>query len=110
MAVHLLAIMPTNASRFERETHTHNTHALTCTLAQSLLCLMQEVNITAICLAITRVADNRCEELLSDAEATSKKFKEAFLKFSSCHQVYSSRVHLDDDSLLQLGEKRLCTT
>ena len=76
MAVPLLAIMPTNASRFERETH-----ALTCALAQSLLCLMQEVNITAICLAMTRVADNRCEELLSDAEATSKKFKEAFLNF-----------------------------
>ena len=65
---------------------------------------MQEVNITAICLAITQVADGRCEELLSDAEATAKTFKEVLLKFSNCHRVYSSRVPLSEADLTELGE------
>ena len=46
-----------------------------------------------------------CQELLGDAEATAKKFKTAFQKFSSCHQVYSSRAPLTDEDLSELGKR-----
>ena len=56
-----------------------------------------------MCLGITTTADERCEALVESARAVSLKFKEAFLLFSKYHNVYSSRCHLSDDDLDDLG-------
>ena len=55
-------------------------------------------------MAITATADESCQELLGEAEAMAQKFKTAFLKFATCHQVYSSRVPLSDDAIKTLGK------
>ena len=56
-----------------------------------------------MCLSITTTADERCEALVESARAVSLKFTKAFLLFSKCHNVYSSRYHLSDDDLDDLG-------
>ena len=55
-------------------------------------------------MAITNTADERCQELLDEAEAMAQKFKTAFLTFASCHQVYSTRVPLSDEYIKTLGK------
>ena len=56
-------------------------------------------------LAIIKVADERCQGLMGEVEKTAKKFKDAFIKFSSCHNIFTSRVPLTNEILISLGEQ-----
>ena len=59
----------------------------------------QEMNINTLCLSITNTADERCPELLSRAESTSKKFRTALTLFEKCHRGYSSSHHMSDTDI-----------
>ncbi len=56
-----------------------------------------------LCLAITRVADERCGDLLDRARATASKFKQVLTLFADCHVVYSGQKYLSDSDLKDLG-------
>ena len=45
-----------------------------------------------------------------NAEAVSRKFKDAFLKFAGCHQMYSGPVYLTDSNLVELGTTITCAS
>ena len=61
------------------------------------------MNITTLCLAITTVADERCQSLLDQARETADKFKTALTLFSQCHTAYNSQTYLTDDDLRHVG-------
>ena len=56
-----------------------------------------------LCLAITNVADERCETLLQKASETATKFKTLLTLFAKCHTVYNGQSYLTDDCLKDLG-------
>ena len=68
--------------------------------------ILQELNIVTLTLAITSVADKRCENLLDNARTTAEKFKKAFTLFARCHQVYSGQKYLTEDDLTDLGNAK----
>lgn len=55
-------------------------------------------------LAITTTADERCHELLSEAEDVAQRFRTVFVKFANCHNIYSGRVPLSEGDIMSWGK------
>lgn len=55
-----------------------------------------------LCQSIVELASTQCPSLLSEAVALGEKFKELFLLFSKCHNIYDNNYVTDED-IKQLG-------
>ena len=62
----------------------------------------QSSNTETLCEAIVDTARKVCPTLVSDATVISKRFLEAFSKFSACHNIYNGN-YLEDHQIDQLG-------
>ena len=61
------------------------------TMKVTTFIFIQAEHIATLCLAIVKVAEEKCPSLLPKAHSTSEKFTTTFTLFSHCHSLYTSK-------------------
>ena len=87
--------------KFARALHGDSVHLTSRSFL--LTFLLQEENIAKLCNGIVSKTEELCPSQFSKAREMSLKFKSLFQLFATCHFVYDSADHLDDENIDKLG-------
>ena len=64
---------------------------------------LQLCNIDTLCDTVPDIAQKHCPSLLSRAKEIQMKFKQVFILFKHCHDIYDGNV-VTDAQIAQLGK------
>ena len=63
----------------------------------------QEVNIRTLCESVPALANQRCSQLVHNAQFINITFQKAFTLFGRCHSSYDNGKELSDNDIAALG-------